>query len=63
MKAARERERREQFTRTAEAAYRQVCNGLDRNADAVAGFGVAGLSAVALAFLMRKPRADSQGWR
>jgi hypothetical protein len=55
LKAERECQRREECERVISVAYQNTLDVLRQNADVVAGFGVAGLSALGIAVLMRKP--------
>jgi len=55
LKAARERQRREEFDRAVSGAVCKAREALYLNADVLAGFGVAGLSGIGFVVLMRKP--------
>jgi hypothetical protein len=55
LKAEQERQRREECERAISAAYQKAREVLCQNADVLAGFGVAGLSALVFVVLMRKP--------
>ena len=54
MKAERECQRREECERVISVAYQNTLDVLRQNADVVAGFGVAGLSALTIVVLLHK---------
>jgi hypothetical protein len=56
LKYERERQRREECGRAISVAYQKALDVIRQYADVVTGFGVAGLSALGIAGLMRKSK-------